>query len=247
MENKYIVMLRTALYGLLTLLLSTAIAWFILAQSNFLYGFWHDNIGIAEAIEQYAPQNRYRNGFADTTKAQRVELFAEINKAIHQNGEGLSNIFYKPPGYELPSPLLNKDEIVHLQDVAKLIRFLMYVLVVVVFAWAFMTYSSFRSGRGLPSVVKQFIAMALVFALLGFVLLVFGSKNVFSQLHIWIFPDNHKWFFYYQESLMSTMMWAPYLFGWIAGAWGLLTIVIFSALQYLLVIFFKHSEMGTSG
>jgi hypothetical protein len=37
-------------------------------------------------------------------------------------------------------------------------------------------------------------------------------------MHVWVFPADHQWFFYYQDSLMSTLMKAPYLFGYIAVA-----------------------------
>ena len=39
---------------------------------------------------------------------------------------------------------------------------------------------------------------------------------MFYQFHIWLFPADHEWFFYWQDSLMSTLMKAPVLFGGIA-------------------------------
>ncbi len=60
---------------------------------------------------------------------------------------------------------------------------------------------------------------------------VIGPVKVFYALHELLFPDGHQWFFYYQESLMSTMMKAPELFGWIAMEWALLAILCFVLLQ----------------
>lgn len=65
-------------------------------------------------------------------------------------------------------------------------------------------------------------------AAIGAVLLIVGPEKVFNQLHIWVFPDDHQWFFYYQDSLMSTMMFAPHLFGWIGLAWTILIVFIFT-------------------
>ncbi len=47
-------------------------------------------------------------------------------------------------------------------------------------------------------------------------LLISGPEAVFYQFHIWLFPADHEWFFYWQDSLMSTLMKAPVLFGGIA-------------------------------
>ncbi|MFN2223885.1 MAG: DUF1461 domain-containing protein, partial [Candidatus Promineifilaceae bacterium] len=46
----------------------------------------------------------------------------------------------------------------------------------------------------------------------------------------WICPPGHQWFFYYQDSLMTTMMKAPVLFAGIAAEWLVLTIAVFVAL-----------------
>lgn len=43
-----------------------------------------------------------------------------------------------------------------------------------------------------------------------------GAKQVFYALHVWLFPSENQWFFYWELSLMSAMMKAPYLFGGIA-------------------------------
>jgi hypothetical protein len=45
-----------------------------------------------------------------------------------------------------------------------------------------------------------------------------------------VFPEGHQWFFYYQDSLMSTLMKAPYLFGYIALALLVLTLALLTAL-----------------
>jgi uncharacterized membrane protein len=47
-------------------------------------------------------------------------------------------------------------------------------------------------------------------------IILIGPKQVFYHLHEMIFPADHAWFFYYQDSLMATLMKAPDLFGGIA-------------------------------
>ena len=68
-------------------------------------------------------------------------------------------------------------------------------------------------------------------------MLLIGAKRVFYSLHDLIFPAEHQWFFYYQDSLMSTMMKAPDFFAYVAAALavlaiGLLWLILFAASGY---------------
>jgi hypothetical protein len=45
-----------------------------------------------------------------------------------------------------------------------------------------------------------------------------------------VFPPGHAWFFYYEDSLMTTLMQAPHLFGFIAVAIGVLALALFGGL-----------------
>lgn len=83
----------------------------------------------------------------------------------------------------------------------------------------------------MPSVRIQLAGLAVLSAVIGIILAVIGPKAVFTQMHIWVFPPQHKWFFYYQDSLMSTMMHAPVLFGGIAAQWAAFASLVFIALQ----------------
>jgi hypothetical protein len=80
----------------------------------------------------------------------------------------------------------------------------------------------------------QLASLAAVSAVIGVILAVIGPKAVFTQLHIWVFPAEHKWFFYYQDSLMSTMMHAPILFGGIAAQWAAFASIVFIGLQLVI-------------
>lgn len=227
-------------YGLLTYLLALSMAWFILAQADFLYGFWHDNVGIEEGIEQYGPQNRYRPGFADTTREQRIELFAAINDAVHSDGRGLEKITYQTPTSHGRQTLLRTPEIIHLKDVVILLNKLFVVVVVVFIGWPVVTWVLYAGSYGLPPLKSQLAGIGLLIVITVAVLLVFGAENVFNQLHIWVFPKEHQWFFYYQDSLMSTMMLAPRLFAWIAVALAGLSLLLFVLIQIGLLKLKKH-------
>jgi len=72
-----------------------------------------------------------------------------------------------------------------------------------------------------------------IFTLAVLVVLI-GPTKIFYVGHELIFPNNHQWFFYYEESLMSTMMKAPALFGPIACQLLLLTMLLWLSALYLL-------------
>jgi hypothetical protein len=205
----------------------------VLGQINFSYGFWHDRTSIAWAIETYAAANRQgHTGFEKTTKAERERVFAEIAKSIRSSGEGLAQIHYKVEG-EADKILLTEDEVLHLQDVSKLIDLAAFAVIPAWLILIGLIIRSIKTNKPLPSVMQQLIGFTCVSVLIGIVLAVVGPKAVFTQLHIWVFPANHKWFFYYQDSLMSTMMHAPVLFAGIAAEWALLATVFFVVLQLI--------------
>jgi len=76
------------------------------------------------------------------------------------------------------------------------------------------------------------VIFAVLMVSLASAVFIVGPKDVFYQMHIWVFPDNHQWFFYYQDSLMSTMMKAPDLFAGIAAQIVLLALLLFSVGVY---------------
>lgn len=216
----------TAFFTLHGVLFSIAFGWCVLACVNFGYGFWHDNTGIAEAIERFGPQNKFKPGFETTTRAERIEIFSQINWSIHNGGEGLEDISYTPTSGAGPQKLLREPEIVHLQDVANLIDVLFYPMVYGLLMWPAMCVWALRK-RSLPNARGQLITLGSVIVCLVSGVFIVGPEKLFNQLHIWVFPDDHQWFFYYQESLMSTMMFAPNLFGWIAVFWGGVVILVY--------------------
>lgn len=229
----------TVIYAVSGLLTGFLISWILLAQGNFLYGFWHDHAGIGEGIEEFGPQNQYRQGFADTTREERVRLFAAINQAIHNNGKGLEEIRYRSKSQAQPQTLLRRPEIVHLQDVARLVTQLKWAGAAIAFIWTGCCAWALVRKRPLPKLKHQLLGIGGFLLLLGLVVIVAGPVKVFNLLHIWIFPADNQWFFYYQESLMSTLMMAPSLFGWITVVWVPLALLCFLALHGIGAASFK--------
>ncbi len=226
-----------------------SIAWLLLAQVNFGYSWWHKVLAIQQVSEQYGPQNRYRKGFELTDKAEHVRLFAAINTAVHHQGQGLIEIQYHSPNGEMIDNLLHQAEIVHLQDVADLIDRMKVAAIVVSFLWLGLVVMYQLTSMPMPALKQQLLGIGgLVFGA-SMLLLLSGPVKVFYAMHDWVFPAGHQWFFYYQDSLMSTLMKAPDLFGAIGVLLTGLALLIFGllgwVLRYLLAGNFKSNNPPT--
>lgn len=224
--------LRSGQWLLLTvaaLLTAAYVAWLALAQVNFFYPLWHDLIGIDHTIEMYAPQNRYKPGFEQTSKAERTRLFAGIVDAIHQQGEGLQRLVYHDAKGQPIDQLLRKPEIVHLRDVARLTDLIHLIGVTASIVTIALLLVVRRQRLSMPPPALQLLGLLLPLAAVAVAMLLIGPVKVFYRLHTLIFPPGHEWFFYYQDSLMSTMMKAPDLFGYIGLAWAALSLLLLVA------------------
>jgi len=213
-----------AVFLIITFIITLPISWWLLSKSDFTYGYLHDYAGIAQHIEKFAPANEYKKDFVNTNKATRVELFSGIVKGIENQGLGLENLSYLD-NKKRPVQLLIDAEIVHLKDVAILLKKAFLVASVLALFWLMIVVWLRYKKINLPSAKHVIISTAIILLVLVGVLSL-GPSMVFNQLHVWAFPDNHQWLFYYEESLMSTMMKAPDLFAYIALMWFLVSVMI---------------------
>ena len=190
-------------------------SWTLHRYVDYGYSFWYDQLSIEEHIDKYGPRNRYIKGFQTLDRDEHIVLFSGIVDAVHKQGQGLGELsFTDTLGRE--KRLLREPEIVHLQDVAHLVDVLSIAGGVALLVSALGVW--FLQRRRIAVQWKsQGILFASLLGLIGLIVLIVGPKDVFYQLHVWIFPDDHQWFFYYQDSLMSTMMKAPDLFGGIGA------------------------------
>ena len=203
---------------------SILIAWFALSMWDYGFAFWYEFYDIQAHIDHFGPQNRYVNGLELVSPSEHIRLFSEITHAIHHHGQGLADIQFLYQGHE--QALLRTPEVIHLQDVANLIDRLRVLL-----------WLSLPLALVLPVLLvwkQQVLSWGTQLLLVGLLIssviawiVMAGAKAVFYQVHVWIFPPDHDWFFYYQDSLMSTLMKAPYLFGGIAVGIALIAVVLF--------------------
>lgn len=218
--------------GCCLLWVSLFLGWQSMRAVDFGYPILYDILDIDAQITHYGPQNRYKNDFAATDRVERERLFQEIVAAIHHGGSGLADLRYHHPDGKEIDVFLRAPEVVHLEDVARLLdRLTQFTAVVaaaglvgIALVWFFSTplMGTLRILMGIGGVVGiSGVAIALV-----------GAKEVFYYLHTVIFPADHQWFFYYQESLMTTLMKAPAIFGPIAVA------VVFVSLLWFWCLWF---------
>lgn len=220
------------------------IVWQILSPVNFLYSTWYEVGDFQSFIDYYAPQNKHKKDFAKTTREERIRLFALVNKSINGKPELLEKITYHEPSGKEIDFLFHEREVEHLFYVSKLVTLLKKI-------GLFSTTLTFFLVLGLYKIRFQKPSLAFILAIYGslalcalLAFLIIGPLNVFTLLHEWAFPPGHQWFFYYQDSLMTTLMKAPDLFAYIAASWLGLGFLVFFAWFYY---FFNRCDERDTG
>lgn len=202
---------------------------------NFGYAFWYQQLGIEAHIAKFAPQNRQgKTGFETTDYETRYELFAGISHAVNNGGEGLRTLSYTGGDGASPQLLLTDPEAVHLEDVANLIDLLVPIGWVALGLLIALTLLAKVINLTLPGIGKSLLTLLVIAVICGLVIVAVGPHEVFKAMHEMVFPDEHQWFFYYQDSLMTTLMKAPDIFFAIGAVWAILASVIYLLLCLLL-------------
>jgi hypothetical protein len=211
--------------AILSLWLAIAASWWISSTIEYGYPLWYRVLSIDEHIARYAPHHPTKPGFASIGAGQHRQAFASIVRAVHGRGVHLEDIRYQlPHGRQVA--LLDDAEIRHLKDVSHLLQLAGSATLVALPLW--LVAMALLSGQPLAPRRWRILTVASVLALLTLLVFVIGPKAVFYQFHVWLFPPENPWFFYWEESLMSTLMKAPQLFGAIA-----VQIVLLAALLLL--------------
>ena len=218
---------------ILCFVVTLPVSWWLLAKADFGYAYLHDYAGIGEHIARFAPKNIYRHDFENTSKEKRIELFRGIVQSIQNKGKGLEQLSYLDSKGRKNS-LLIEAEVTHLKDVAILLDKASLVLGFCLLVWLFIVFLLRFKQQTLPPVKQQIISVFFIFMMIIVALVVIGLEPFFNQLHVRAFPENHQWLFYYEESLMSTMMKAPDLFAYIALMWFIVSMLLTIALCSLL-------------
>jgi hypothetical protein len=218
---------------LVVLLVAFSMAWWVHYQADFFFPLWYDPLGIAENIDRYGPQNRFKRYFADTDRQERLRLFAAINRAVHEQAQGLTQIRYTTrKGYS--DTLLHDAEITHLRDVTRLIGGLKGLAATASALTLLLVARLWQRRRRLPALRRTWLFFLVSICALVAMVLMLGPTRVFYRFHVWLFPADHQWFFYYQDSLMSTLMKAPDLFGAIGASLLAMAVVIYLGLSWSL-------------
>ncbi|TRX54450.1 DUF1461 domain-containing protein [Thalassomonas sp. M1454] len=212
---------------------SSGISWKLNSAIDFTYPNWYQALDIKNHIQTYAPQNQYnKQDFVHTSSEQHYSLFSEVVVAINNHGEGLDKISYTID--ERTKRLFTKSEVIHLEDVSILIDRLTWLWLVNLIPLSILLFAYIKNKVAMPdkklklqALITSALVIVLSFAFLGF-------KQIFYYFHTLVFPDNHQWFFYYQESLMSTFMKAPDLFAVMGLNLFLIAIIIFYLVNYFL-------------
>lgn len=234
MINKITHLLTSFLYGFSGLVVASFIAWIMMCKVDFLYPSFYDLLSIDETISEFAHQNYYKQGFELTSKSQHISIFSEIVTAIHNDGEGLKEISYtysNTLNQKITSSFLHQAEVIHLQDVAHLLNILMKLALIFMLIWCALSFFFIYKNKPLPSFKSQIKSISLFIGMTLLVVSIIGPQKIFYWLHTVIFPAENQWFFYYQDSLMTTMMKAPILFAPISIVLMVLAFVIFIAMK----------------
>lgn len=203
-------------WGLTVSLLITCVymSWQILSQVNFLYGSIYQHNKLEAHINEFAPLNRNnKESFARTTNEERIRVFNDIAYEINSGGKGLSKISYTYPGSEAPTIFLIDEEKDHLLDVANLVGKLKpigaAVATLLIIFYGVCWYYKFSQYRYLwrpAGVISSLLKILSITALLVGVTYLIGPQKTFYLLHEWAFSDKAQWYFYFEDSLMTTLM-----------------------------------------
>jgi uncharacterized membrane protein len=232
MKNQFTIL--NFLLSISLLCVSFYVAWNLNTASSFLYSTWYEILSLDSVITKYAPNNKFKNGFEHINKQQHVELFSGIVAGIQHGGEGLRKLSYVDKKTNIKQTLLTEAEVLHLEDVANLVSKFKYLAIFGSFITFIVFMVMWFKNIRIANYKRHLLGGVGTILVLIILVMLIGPTKIFYLGHELIFPINHQWFFYYKESLMSTMMKAPALFGPIACQLLILTVLLWLAVLYVL-------------
>jgi hypothetical protein len=94
------------------------------------------------------------------------------------------------------------------------------------FIWILFLAIAYKQKLAFPSLRNIVLGFCAGIFVISAIVLSLGATQVFYWLHTKVFPEGHQWFFYYEDSLMTTLMKAPDIFAFIATLLLVLLIII---------------------
>ena len=211
------IIIKSSILAIAVFFICLVLSWHFLSKANFFFDTLYDMHQIESHIAEFAPQNRQnRINFELTSKNERIRIVGKILRTVNSKGVGLETIKYFNTDGVPVNLFLTLAEVEHLKDVSVLVHlmnsiaFILMIIFIIIFslAWRYKTTT--------PSLLM------LTCSMVGFVIIAtgciifIGPQIVFNELHEWVFADKSEWHFYYQDSLMTTLLKAPDTFATIA-------------------------------
>jgi hypothetical protein len=211
------IIIKSSILAIAVFFICLVLSWHFLSKANFFFDTLYDMHQIESHIAEFAPQNRQnRINFELTSKNERIRIVGKILRTVNSKGVGLETIKYFNTDGVPVNLFLTLAEVEHLKDVSVLVHlmnsiaFILMIIFIIIFslAWRYKTTT--------PSLLM------LTCSMVGFVIIAtgciifIGPQIVFNELHEWVFADKSEWHFYYQDSLMTTLLKAPDTFATMA-------------------------------
>ena len=249
-------------WALTLLICCLGISWQVSKSVNFSYSFWYQQLSIDKTIANNVLKNIHgKRDFPINDANLHQEKFIDIVNAIHQQGRGLKEISYQNAQGQVRQ-FLTVSEIQHLQDVANLLDKVVkisWVSVLCLISIFFIYYHnsitksyavsqvaskrlSFIAIATIPSAKQKLMSVFASCLLIVAILSLWGFTSVFYYLHTVVFPADHQWFFYYYDSLMSTIMKAPEIFAAIAGQLAIVALFLAVVIDVVVSRYIRHAR-----
>ena len=192
-------------------------SWHLLSRVNFFFDTIYDVHQIESHIAEFAPQNRQnRSDFELTSKDERVRIMKRILIAVNSKGAGLENIKYFNLDGAPINNFLTLAEVEHLKDVSILLQLMNRVAIVLLIFLILILLLAKKYRKTIPQLFVLIRSMGCFVFIISGLIFFLGPLVVFNKLHEWIFYGKSQWSFYYQDSLMTTLLKAPETFATMA-------------------------------
>ena len=192
-------------------------SWHILSKTNFFFNILYDVHQVESHINEFAPQNRQnRIDFELTSKDERVRIIGEILLAVNAKGVGLEGIQYFNRNGVAVNLFLTQAEVAHLEDVSDLVQLMNSVALILVLILIFIFFLASKYKKTSPNLLMLVCGMISFIVVTTGIIIFIGPLVVFNKLHEWIFAEKSQWQFYYQDSLMTSLLKAPETFASLA-------------------------------
>ena len=152
----------------------------------------------------------------------------------------MAEIEYFSTSGEKIDTFLTEDELTHLKDVSQLVvsseQLVLILIFLLVIFYGFCFYYKVSRSRYFwkpVGTILSFSTMILTIILGAGIVMVIGPRTVFHILHELLFAGKGQWFFYYQESLMTTLL-PESLFGTIAVMLVAVAFIYWMILNFIL-------------